>query len=96
MHEKQAICSSHSFIDGGFAHNESFKFDLRRGGHALRKSNWNAARMGRVVLHIPIYSCRSALYGDRFNRNWVVVFEAVFAREGEEGVDDCDSITGLG
>lgn len=52
--------------------------------------------MGRVVLHIPVYSCRFALHSDRFDRDGVVVSEAVFTREGEEGVDDCDSVTGFG
>ena len=35
-----------------------------------------------------------ALHGHRFDRYQLVVFEAVLAGEGEEGVDDCDPASG--
>ena len=37
-----------------------------------------------------------ALHGHRFDRYRLVVFEAVLAGEGEEGVDDCDPASGPG
>ncbi|KAF5477982.1 hypothetical protein F2P56_004582 [Juglans regia] len=52
--------------------------------------------MGRVVLYIQFLEGNYALYSHRSDRHGLVVFEALFAGQGEEGLDDCDPASGRG
>ncbi|CAH9081149.1 unnamed protein product [Cuscuta europaea] len=79
------ICAENSPVNGNISYHKSRVL-------LLAAEDKHYAKVTKcIALHFPVYLCGFVLRCYNLDRYSVDISEAIFAGEGKEGIDDCDS-----